>query len=75
MKYRYLIINEDSEVSGTNDQSLAQETAENNDTYVVIDSQDGKVLDPDGTTSLITEATPGVDDDQEEDEDFDRSEG
>lgn len=69
MKYRYLIINEDSEVSGTNDQSLAQETAENNDTYVVIDAQDGKIFEPDGTKSEVYEATAGVNEDDDHSED------
>lgn len=72
MKYRYLIVNtDDNEVKGTNERSIAQNAAESMDTWIVTDCVDGKVLNPDGTTSVIEEGFEGDEIDEDEDEEGD----
>lgn len=57
MKYRYLIVDEDGDVTGTNDQALAKLAAQA-DYNVVVDVANGAELKAAGNLVTLDEADP-----------------
>lgn len=66
-KWNYLVIDEDGDLYGTNDDKLAIDIATNWDTHLVWDTVAGQVIEVDGSRSEIKEITaPEEEEDDEE---------